>query len=350
MTKPDEKEPSAEDHPKPSNVIEAIAAVMRDLPAIGKNQQVQGDGPSYKFRGIEDVTAAAQKLMGKHCVVFVPRLLSSERREVSVGSRGSTWDQYEMKFEYDVYGPGGVADKIVAGPFLALGRDNSDKGTAKAQTMAYKAALVQTFCIGDGANDADNERHENAAKDWFTENGWKDRAEHDRARNDLLDTLRQETPEIQAEFKRLRTDAEIQLNRAVTRAEYDTLTSFLAKLGVEAPAVGYPEAPTGAQEPESGSDDQPVPEADATPDSPPEVPENQESGEPAPLTPDEVAQLDAVDADGVQEEVAKITAMKPGEVRQALDARDLSTDGTPDQQKKRLVLAVLRDRLPKGSA
>ncbi len=147
----------------PKNVIEAIAAVMRDLPAIGKDSEVQGDGPKYKFRGIEAITAAAQKLMGAHGVVFVPRIVGMERRDVSVGQRGAVWDEYAVTVEYDVYGPGGVTDCLPQPVrLIGLGRDNSDKGIPKAVTMTYKAALVQVFCIGDSKNDADSERHENA--------------------------------------------------------------------------------------------------------------------------------------------------------------------------------------------
>jgi hypothetical protein len=44
---------------------------------------------------------------------------------------------------------------IEAGPFLGVGRDNSDKGANKARSMAYKYMLTEVFCIGDKKDDAD---------------------------------------------------------------------------------------------------------------------------------------------------------------------------------------------------
>jgi hypothetical protein len=59
-----------------------------------------------------------------------------------------------------VFGPGGAQDFIDVGPIPAIGRDNSDKGTSKCMTQAFKYALLQTLCIGDAKDDADGTTHE----------------------------------------------------------------------------------------------------------------------------------------------------------------------------------------------
>ncbi|MFF0904039.1 UNVERIFIED_CONTAM: ERF family protein [Kocuria sp. CPCC 205316] len=136
----------------PTNVIQALARVMEELPAIGKeNKSQQG----YNYRGIEQITAHAQRLFGKYGIVFVPHV--QERKTVDLVVNGKPWTEEQLHVGYTVYGPGGITDKIEVGPVLGLGRDNSDKGANKAITQAYKYALLQTLCISDAKDDADSD-------------------------------------------------------------------------------------------------------------------------------------------------------------------------------------------------
>lgn len=142
----------------PTNIIQAIARVMEEMPAVGKDANYSGGGTSYKYRSIEGVTAAAQELMGRYCVVPVPEVV--ERTTMSLTVNAKPWTEEQLKVNYRFYGPGGVEDFITVGPLYALGRDNVDKGTNKAMTQAFKQALVQVFVIGDGKDDGDGERAE----------------------------------------------------------------------------------------------------------------------------------------------------------------------------------------------
>jgi hypothetical protein len=152
----------AEEPTKPANVIEAIAMVILDLPAIDKGETFSGGGSgTYKYRGIEQITAAVQPLLGKHGVVFVPRIQRSEPLDLTIN--GKPWVEWRCEVVYTVYGPGGIDDHIEVGPIIGLGRDNADKGINKALSQAFKYALVQTLCIGDRGSDADGERHETEA-------------------------------------------------------------------------------------------------------------------------------------------------------------------------------------------
>ena len=137
-----------------TNVIEALRRVMRDLPAIAKTDRASGDQGGYLYRGIESITMHAQVLLARHGVLFVPSVESWDRDPVTVG-QNKTWHDERLRVTYTVYGPGGVNDSIVVGPFAAIGRDGSDKGCNKAMTQAFKYALLQVFCISDKADDAD---------------------------------------------------------------------------------------------------------------------------------------------------------------------------------------------------
>lgn len=136
--------------PMPTNVIAALARVAEELPGIGKDQD---SSQGYKYRGIEQITAHAQTLLGKYGVVFVPRVVGREVKEFPLG--GKPWTEDAATIVYRIYGPGGVEDMIEVGPLIALGRDNSDKGMNKCMTQAFKYALLQVLCVGDSKDDTD---------------------------------------------------------------------------------------------------------------------------------------------------------------------------------------------------
>jgi len=147
-TEPEDPEPAD----RPTNVIAALAAVMRDLPGIGRDERSDA---GYNYRGIEQITRHAQQLLGKYGVVFVPKVLERHTKELTINGR--PWTEDSLSVAYTVFGPGGTEDSIGVGPIIGVGRDNSDKGCNKAMTMAYKVALIQTMCIGDGKDDPDKD-------------------------------------------------------------------------------------------------------------------------------------------------------------------------------------------------
>lgn len=141
-----------------TNVVEALCRVMRDLPSIGKDGKAAPQQGGYAYRGIDQITPHTQELFSRHGVVFTPKVVSYELRELMVG--GKPWTDVVELVEFTVYGPGGVDDTITIGPVLAIGRDNSDKGGNKCLTQAMKYALLQTFQISDPKDDADGQTHE----------------------------------------------------------------------------------------------------------------------------------------------------------------------------------------------
>lgn len=140
------------------NVIVALLRVMRDLPGIGRDQTASAQQGGYPYRGIEQITHHTQGLFARHGVVFSPRCVSYEIRDLLVNNK--PWTDTIQQVEYDVYGPGGPADKIVVGPILCIGRDNSDKGANKGLTQAYKYALLQALNISDAKDDNDGTTQE----------------------------------------------------------------------------------------------------------------------------------------------------------------------------------------------
>lgn len=166
---------------KPTNVIEALAAVRRDLPGIGKDNEASAQQGGYRYRGIEAITAAVGPLLGKHGVVFAPQVITWEETPLTIN--GKPWTDTRMRIEYRVYGPGGLQDYIVVGPLCTIGRDNSDKGPNKCATQAFKQALLQVLCIGDSKDDPDGSTHEADATK--PEPQKADKATHDTIRDTI---------------------------------------------------------------------------------------------------------------------------------------------------------------------
>ena len=139
-----------------AHVVEAIARVMRDLPAIGKEGHAAPSQGGYAYRGIEQITRAAQGLFARHGITFVPRVTSYEVKEITVQNK--PWTDTILSVDYRIYGPAGIDDYLTAS-IVAIGRDNSDKGANKAMTQAFKYVMLQTLCISDATDDTDGTTH-----------------------------------------------------------------------------------------------------------------------------------------------------------------------------------------------
>ena len=157
--------PPTPDDKRPANVIEALTRCVAEMPAVGKDQTMgsrEGGGQSYNYRSIEAITSAASVLFGKYGVLIKPHQIDrlTPVKQIQVGDKGKMWDQEELIVFYRIYGPGGLEDYIDTAGFVGLARDNSDKGTNKAMTQAYKQMLLQILVVGDNKDDPDSYSHE----------------------------------------------------------------------------------------------------------------------------------------------------------------------------------------------
>lgn len=143
-------------------VHQALAAVMAELPAIGKTDKQSHEG--YMFRGIEAVTRHVQPLLAKHGVVIVPDARITEVKPAPAMKDG--WQDVIMHVDWTIYGPDGSCVKAAT---TGIGRDKSDKGANKAQTQAFKYLLLHLLCIADSKDDADAHTYEHDRADGATE-------------------------------------------------------------------------------------------------------------------------------------------------------------------------------------
>lgn len=142
------------DDPDQVPVVVAVARVMRDLGVIAKQDRFDGGNSGrYNFRGVDRVVNAVAPLLRKHGVIVMPEVDSIEYRDVQ-RSGGGRSHECLVKMRYHWIGPAG--DELVAS---AAGEslDTSDKGTAKAQAVAWRVCLIQMLAIPTGDPDPDSQ-------------------------------------------------------------------------------------------------------------------------------------------------------------------------------------------------
>ena len=142
-----------------SNIYQAMAEVMKDVEAIGKDQQNKSQG--FKFRGIDDVYNAVHPIFAKHGVFTVPTVLDERTEERSTRSGGNLIYRI-LTMKYTFFASDGSSVEAVV---IGEGMDSGDKGANKGMAIAHKYALLQTLCIPtEDMVDPDSEVQESSTR------------------------------------------------------------------------------------------------------------------------------------------------------------------------------------------
>lgn len=123
------------------NIYEAIAGVMQDVGAVGKDAENTFD--KYKYRSIDAVMNAMHPAMVKHRVFVAPEVLEQTREERE-SKNGSVMVYSITKVRYTFYTDDGSSVQAVV---IGEGSDRGDKSMNKAMSAAFKYALFQVFCL-----------------------------------------------------------------------------------------------------------------------------------------------------------------------------------------------------------
>lgn len=122
-------------------VYERVAAIVAEMPAIGKGQKNEQQG--FMYRGHDDVMNALNPLLSHYGVFFTPRVLERITDQRTTNNNRIMYE-VNLHVEYTFYGPKG--DSFTADAW-GEGTDSGDKSTNKAMTMALKNVLAQTFAV-----------------------------------------------------------------------------------------------------------------------------------------------------------------------------------------------------------
>ena len=154
------------------SVYAAVNAITAELATNGIAKTRTNQVDDYKYRSIDDVLDRLAPLLAKQRLCVFPRALEravSERRD----EQGRLLIHVALRVSFTLTSVDDGSSHVVEAFGEAL--DGGDKATAKAMSAAYKAAMVQTFCIPVCAGeDADRTSHRMSARTHSPEplNGW----------------------------------------------------------------------------------------------------------------------------------------------------------------------------------
>lgn len=129
-------------------VYGAMVEVMREVRELGKNGVGPQEAGRYAYRKLDDAVDAVGAALRKVGLLLVPvEVISHEIHQTTVstnnGPRTWTTATVTMRWRYIHPEDGSTQDVVMAGE----GRDMGDKATGKANSNAWKNALVQSLNI-----------------------------------------------------------------------------------------------------------------------------------------------------------------------------------------------------------
>lgn len=134
-------------------IVEKLTAVKRTVGSLAPDQENKEGGRKFKYRSVDGVVnAVAQALIDEGVVIHSTsaELLASE--QVTYGAKGTLAFRTTIAVEYEwTDGESSITSQVVAESI-----DSGDKGTAKAMSVAYRIAILQTLTLPTGDPDPDS--------------------------------------------------------------------------------------------------------------------------------------------------------------------------------------------------
>jgi hypothetical protein len=137
------------------NIYEALNEVMKDVGAVRKNER--NTHQNFNFRGIDAVINAVSPAFRKHGIFCTPTVVASEYESVQVGQNRTVMGHARVTVQYTFHATDGTS---VSATVCAESMDSGDKATAKAMSVAYRTALLQTLCLPTDEADPDADTFE----------------------------------------------------------------------------------------------------------------------------------------------------------------------------------------------
>lgn len=119
------------------DVHAALAAVLAEVPAVGKDASNQHQGFAYRSQDAQ--LNAIHPLLAKHRLVFAPECLAHTYEPAAKG-----WIATVLVRYHAIAADGSTC---VLGPVPGVGHDTFDKAMPKAMTYAFKTFLGELFAI-----------------------------------------------------------------------------------------------------------------------------------------------------------------------------------------------------------
>jgi hypothetical protein len=140
-------------------IAQALNEVMKQVGAVKKNDRNASQG--FNFRGIDAVVNAVSPALQKYGVIVVPSVEDYEYASVEIGKNRTVMGHVKVKVTYTFIGAGGDAIKATV---VGEAMDSGDKATAKAMSVAFRTALLQTLSLPTDEPDPDSQSYERSEK------------------------------------------------------------------------------------------------------------------------------------------------------------------------------------------
>jgi len=131
-------------------IFKLLSLVMNDAGAVKKSDF--NSHQKFNFRGIDAVINAVSPALRARGVVVFPQLISSEYELVQIGQNRTQMGYARIVVKYVFAAPDG---STVETTVPAESMDSGDKATAKAMSVAFRTALLQTLCLPTDEGDPD---------------------------------------------------------------------------------------------------------------------------------------------------------------------------------------------------
>lgn len=139
---------------KTPSIVQALNAVMRDVSHVAKDER--NEHQRFMFRGIDAVMNACGPALREHGVIAVPNVLETQYSATQTRNGGQV-TVCRLKMCVTWYGPAGdnLSTTVWGEAF-----DSGDKATAKAHSVAFRTAFLETLCLPTDEPDPDHHTYE----------------------------------------------------------------------------------------------------------------------------------------------------------------------------------------------
>lgn len=137
-----------------SAIHQAMLAVMRDAAEVGIGKDDVNQGQKYHYRGIDRAMNTMVGILIRHQVLVLPSYETITDKDMPTRSGGSMeYVKVRGQFKFMSAEDGSAVDTV----FFGEAADAGDKATTKAQSVAFRTALFQTFVIPTMAIDPESD-------------------------------------------------------------------------------------------------------------------------------------------------------------------------------------------------
>lgn len=141
-------------------ILEALSAAMGDICrlGIGKARKANAGGANYNFRGIEDAMNEMSPILVRHGIIVLPQFTEQTITERAKGdpSEGKAMRFAVVKGTFEFYATDG---SMVKASCYGEAMDSGDKAMTKAQSVALRTCLFDSFMVPTMAMDPESDEY-----------------------------------------------------------------------------------------------------------------------------------------------------------------------------------------------